>query len=83
MFNGATDDYVHALKIVPDYFKTQKTGNKVVNTDPSTLQFVPEYYKTQEMLIKLLIPFLYLFLFLIDIRLKKCVTEVFQKIIFC
>ena len=49
MCNEAIDDYVHALKFVPDCFKTQKMGNKAVNTDPSTLQFVPEYHKTQGM----------------------------------
>ena len=49
MCNEAFDDYVHALQFVPDCFKTQKVGNKAVNTNPSTMHFVPEYYKSQEM----------------------------------
>ena len=49
--------------------------DKAVNTHPSTMQFVPECCKTQEMCAKTVnICFLYLILFLINIKLKKYVT---------
>ena len=58
-------------------------GDKAVDTHPSTIQFVPEWYRTQEMCDKTVNRcFLYLILFLISIKLKKCVTELFLKILF-
>ena len=69
--NKAVDNYAHALEFVSDCFKTQKICNKAVNIYPSTIQFVPEYYKTQEICAKAVNTcFLYLILFLIDIRLN-------------
>ena len=58
--------------------------DKVVGTYPSTIKFVPEYFMTQEMCGKAVNRcfFLYLFLFLVDIKLKKCVAELFLKILF-
>ena len=43
--------------------------NETVNTDSSTIQFLLECYKTQKLLINVL---LHLFIFLIDVKLKKC-----------
>ena len=58
----AVDNYLHALEFVPDCYMTLKMCEKAVNTLSPTM-------------IKLLINvFLHLFIFLIDIKLKKCVT---------
>ena len=58
-------------------------SNKAVDTHPSTIKFVPECYKAQEMDDKAISRcFLYLILFLSGIKLKKCVTELFLKILF-
>ena len=82
MCNEAVDDCAHALELVPNCCKTQNMYNKAVDTYTSTIRFVPGCYKTQEMcVIKLLILVLLCFiLFPIDIRLKKCVTELLPKI---
>ena len=57
--------------------------NRAVNTYPSTVNFVPQCFMTQEMCDKEVNRyFLYLILLLINIHLKKCVTELFLKI-FC
>ena len=54
---------------------------KAVNIYDSTIPFAPDCYKAQE---KLLIDvFLKFFIFLIDIKLKKCVIELFPKILLC
>ena len=55
--------------------------DKAVNTYPSTIEFVPECYKTQEMSNKAVNRcFLHLIILLIDIKHKKCVTDLFLKI---
>ena len=57
---------------------------KAVDTYPPAIQFVPDLYKTQEMCFKaLILVFLYLIIFLIDIKLKKCVIKYFPKILLC
>ena len=57
--------------------------DKAIDTYLSTTTFVPECFGTQEMCDKTVDKyFLYLVLFLIDIQLKKCVTELFLKILF-
>ena len=57
--------------------------DKAVDTYPSTINFVSECFMTQEMCNKVVNScFLYLILFLIGIKLKKCVTELFLKILF-
>ena len=48
MFNKVIHNYAHTLKLVPDWYKTQKMWDKTVDDYPSTIQFVPECYKTQE-----------------------------------
>ena len=58
--------------------------DKAVNTHPFTIQLFPECYKTQEMCDKAVNRcfFIYLILFRIGIKLKKCVTELFLKDLF-
>ena len=57
--------------------------DKAVNTYPSTKFFFPDCLMTQKMFIKAVNRcFLYLILSLINIKLKKCVTELFLKILF-
>ena len=54
--------------------------NKAVGTYPSALQLVPECHKPQEMSDKAVDVWrLYLILFFIDIKLKKCVMKLFPK----
>ena len=57
--------------------------DKAVNTYHSTIQFVPDCYNTQEMCDEAVSRwfFLHLFIFMMDIKLKKCVTMFFQKIL--
>ena len=71
--NGGT------LKSVLDCHKNKKICNKAADNYPHALEFVPECYKTQKICQKAGV-FLYLILFLINIKLKKCVTEMFLKI---
>ena len=60
-----------------------KMCDKGVYTHPSTIQFVPECYKSQEISYKAVIRcFLYLVLFLINIKLNKYVTLLFLYILF-
>ena len=54
MCNKAVDNYPHALEFVPECYTTQKICDKAFNTYPSVLKDL----------------FLYLILFLIDIKLK-------------
>ena len=83
MCNKAVDTYPHALQVVPEWFKTQKMCDKAVNTYPSTIKFVPECFMTQKMCDKAVHTcFLYFIPFLINIRLRKCLTELFLKILF-
>ena len=73
MSDKAVDDYSHALEFVPECYKTQKICDKAVDTHTITVKYVPECYKTQEMC-KMFIDFLYLILFLINMKLKKYVA---------
>ena len=76
MGNKPVDNYPHALALVSEFFMTQEMCEKVVNTHSSKIQFVPECYKTGKICDKAFNKsFLAFFLFLIDIKLKKCVTE--------
>ena len=57
--------------------------DKDVDTYPSTIKFVPKPYITQETCDKAVNRrFLCFILFLIGIKLKKCLTELFLKILF-
>ena len=83
MCNKAVDNYPHMFQCVPECYKIQKACDRAIDTYPSTIKFIPECCKTQEMCIKQSVDvFLYLILFLIYIKLKKCVTELFLKILF-
>ena len=74
MSNKAVDNYSHALKFVHNSYITQAICDKTVNTHSSTIQFVPECCKTQEMCDKAVNKcFLYLMLFLMNIKLKEYV----------
>ena len=54
--------------------------DKAASTYASTIKLVPECFMTQKMCDKAVNRFfLYLILFLINIKLKKCVTELFLK----
>ena len=67
----------------PECYKTQTMHDKVVDTYPFTIKFVPKCHKTQEMCKKAVNrSFLYLILFLIGMKLKKCGTEFFLRILF-
>ena len=49
--------------------------DKAISTHPTTMKFVPECYKTQGICYRTIHRyFLYLILFLINIKLKKYVT---------
>ena len=64
----ADNNYSHELEFVPENYKTEIMKNKVVPK-----QFVAKVIRHKKCMIKLLIlAFLYLLLFLIDIKLKKC-----------
>ena len=83
MCNKAIDGYPHELEFVPECHKDEKISEKSINTYTSTIKFVSECFVTQKCLMKQLIDVsLYLILFLINIKLKKCVTELFLKILF-
>ena len=56
--------------------------DKSVNTHPATIEFVPECYKTQQMWDKAVTRCVFsLILFPIGIKLKKCVTGLFLKLL--
>ena len=82
--NKAVDNYPHALEFVPDWFKTQNMCDKAVYTHLSTIRFVAECYKLKRKCEKAVngCLFLYLILFPIGMKLKKCVKEFFLKILF-
>ena len=53
--------------------------DKAVSTYPSTIKLVSEWFMTQKIFDKADDAFLYFILFLINIKLKKCVTLLFLK----
>ena len=67
------------LKSVSDCYKNQEMCNEALDNYPHALEFVPECFMTQEIRNKV---FLYLILFLIDVKIKKCVPVLFLKIHF-
>ena len=81
--NKAGDNYLHALEFVPEYSKIQKMCDKAVNIYPSTMKFLIECSVTQKVCHKAVNRFfLYSVQFLINIKLKKCATELFLKTLF-
>ena len=72
MCDKTVNNYAHELKFVHDCYKTQMC-DKAINTYHSTIQFVTECYKTHEMCDKAVNRcFLYLFIFLINMKLQYC-----------
>ena len=59
-----------------------KMCDKAVYTYPFTIKFVSKCFMTQEICDIAIDVFLYVILFLIGIKLKKCWTALFLKIIF-
>ena len=77
MCNKAVDNFPHALEFFSKCYKPQNMCNKTVDT-----YFLP-CFMTPEMCDKAISRFfLYLILFLINIKLKKCVAELFIKLLF-
>ena len=75
MRNKAVDNYPHSLEFIPECCKTQKMCDKAVDTYYTTIKYAPKYYRTPEMCNKAIHKcFLYLILFLMNIKLKKYVT---------
>ena len=82
MCNKAVDNYPHVLEFVPYCYMTQEMGDKVVNTHSSTIRF-PQECCNKKMCDKAFNKCFRTFLtFLIDIKLKKCVTDLFLMILF-
>ena len=78
MCTKAVDNYPNEVEIVPECYKPHKMCDRAVNAYPSTIKFVPECLMTQEMCDKAVNRcFLYLILFLINMKLKKCVAVLY------
>ena len=81
MCNKAVENYPQTLEYVSECYKTQKMCDKAVDTFPSTIKFVPGCCKSKEICHRTVQDaFLYLILFLINIKLKKYVTCLFLYI---
>ena len=82
--NGkAVDNYPHALELGPKLYKNWKICGKASDIYPFTIKFVPEFYKTHKHVIKQFTDvFVYLILFLINIKLKKYLTLLLLYILF-
>ena len=82
MCTKAVNHYLHALEFVPECYMAQKMCDKAADIYPSTIKFVLERFMIQEMCDKVVNTyFLYLILFLIGIKPKKCVAELYRKIL--
>ena len=83
MYHKAVNKYSHKLEFVPNCYMNQEMCDKVVSNHSSTTGFVPECYKNLKMCDKAFNKcFLDFFIFLININLKKCVTDYFLVIPF-
>ena len=79
MCSKVVDNYPHALEVVSESCKSQKMCDQTVSTYLSTMTF-PECLMTQDIGNKAVIRcFLNLILFLINIKLKKCVIGVSEN----
>ena len=88
MCNYAVKKLPYLLRYFLDWYKTKKMCNRAILKNGGTLGFVPGWYKTHEISNKAVDNYdehNYMFrnLFLIDIRLKKCVSKLlnYPKII--
>ena len=80
MCDKAILENVGTLTSVPHCYKNLEMYNKAVENYPHALEFFPECYETQKMCDKVVNRyFLYLILFLINIKLKECLTALFLK----
>ena len=78
MCDKAVGNYPHALEFVLQCYKTQKMGDKAVDTYPSIIEYVADQFITQKMCDKAANScILYLIIFLINIKLTKCVIKFF------
>ena len=77
MYDKATLENSGILKFVPYCYKNQEMCNKAVENYLFTTKFVSELKKC--VIKKLIDAFLYFILFLINIKLKKCVILLFLK----
>ena len=77
MYNEVISENGGMLEFIPDYYKDQKMCDKAVDNCFHASRFAPNCYKIQKCSIKLLVRvvLLYLFLFLINVRPKKCVIK--------
>ena len=83
LYNKAVDSYHHALEVVPECYKALKMCDKAVSAYPSTIKLVFASLIIQEMYEKAVSRcFLYFIMFLINIKLKKCMAELLLKILF-
>ena len=83
MSSKVVEKYSNALEFVPESYETQEMCDKFVSAYSSTIKFVPECIMTQEMCNKAVIDsFLYLILFVTNMKLKKYVIVLFLKIVF-
>ena len=71
----------YLLTYVPDQYKFKKMCDKAIFENSGTLKSVSDWYKTQKMCNKAVF-FCILFYSYMDIKLKKCVSELFLKIFF-
>ena len=80
MCNKTVDNYRNAWECVPERYKTQKACDAAANIYPFTIKLIPEYFVTQKCKIKQLIDvFLYIILFLINIKYKKICYKVLSE----
>ena len=78
--NNAVTKLRFIFRYVPDQYKTREMYDKVILENGGTLMFVTSCYKNQKLCDKAVDTCLfYLILFLINIRLKKCVIKLFPK----
>ena len=79
MCNKAVENYPHALEFVPECYNTQKMCDSCQYSSFYN-KFVPEYFMTQKMCDKAVNRcFLCFILFLINTKLKECLTLLFLK----
>ena len=84
MYSNSVDNYSHPLEFVSVCYKAKKMCDKAGNTYPSIKNFVPECQNAKKKCVtkRPIDALLYFSLFLINTKLKKCVTESFLKMIF-
>ena len=70
------------LKLIPDCYKKRKMFNKAVDNYAHALEFVRDCYKTQRISNKAIDTYPSAYnLFLVNIRLKKCVIKLLMLVL--